>query len=115
MHEIGIANEILAAGMQEVARHPGSWLVRIGVRVGELSGVDRAALDFAFAALTKGTSLEAVRVEIETVARRARCRGCGLEFESQPWGAHCPGCGSLDNVLIAGDELDLRYIEVEEP
>ena len=115
MHEIGIASEILAAGQREVDRRPGSLLTGIGVRVGVLSGVDREALDFAFTALTKGTLLESVQFRIESVARRSRCRGCGLEFESEAWGLPCPECHSMNSELIAGNELDLVYIEVDEP
>ncbi len=49
MHEIGIANSIIEAGQIEAARRAGSKLVRIGIRIGTLAGVDSDALRFAFA------------------------------------------------------------------
>jgi len=62
MHEIGIANAIIEAGQIEAARRAGSRLVRIGVRVGTLSGVDNDALRFAFTALTQEqTSMPSIR------------------------------------------------------
>jgi hydrogenase nickel incorporation protein HypA/HybF len=114
MHEIGIANAIIEAGQTEAARRPGSRLIRIGIRVGTLAGVDSDALRFAFAALTQGTELDAVDFEIQSRPRRDRCLDCGREFESGLYCDPCPSCASQRGVLVGGDELDLAYVEVEE-
>ena len=114
MHEIGIANSIIEAGQTEAARRPGSKLVRIGVRVGMLAGVNSDALRFAFTALTQGTDLDAVGFEIQSCPRRDRCLECGREFEPGLYSAPCPTCASPRVILVAGDELDLAYVEVEE-
>jgi hydrogenase nickel incorporation protein HypA/HybF len=114
MHEIGIANAIIEAGQTEAARRAGSRLLRIGVRVGTLSGVDNDALRFAFTALTQGTDLDAVHFEIQTCLRRNRCLDCNLEFESGVYSEPCPGCASQRTKLVGGEELDLAYVEVEE-
>jgi hydrogenase nickel incorporation protein HypA/HybF len=114
MHEIGIADAIIEASVAEAARRPGAKLVRVGVRVGVLAGVDGEALKFAFAALTKGTDLDAVGFEIKGCPRRSRCGDCGLEFGSAMYSEPCPGCGSESAVLVGGEELDLEYVELDE-
>lgn len=114
MHEIGIANAIIEAGQTEAARRAGSKLLRIGVRVGILSGVDNDALRFAFAALTQGTNLDAVDFEIQSCPRRNRCLECDCEFESGVYSDPCPRCASERSILAGGEELDLAYVEVEE-
>jgi hydrogenase nickel incorporation protein HypA/HybF len=114
MHEIGIANSIIEAGQMEAARRPGSKLVRIGIRVGSLAGVDSDALRFAFTALTQDTDLDAVVFEIQSCPRRDRCLDCDREFESGLYCDPCPSCASQRVVLVGGDELDLAYVEVEE-
>jgi Zn finger protein HypA/HybF involved in hydrogenase expression len=50
MHEMGIATSVDAA-QNEAKRHPGSKLLKVGLRVGEWSGVDLDSLCFCFEAL----------------------------------------------------------------
>jgi len=114
MHEVGIANSVIEAGQIEAARYTGSKLVRIGVRIGTLAGVDTDALRFAFTALVKGTDLDAVDFEIQSCRRRNRCLECDCEFESDLYSNPCPDCASERSILVGGDELDLAYVEVEE-
>lgn len=114
MHEIGIASSIIEAGQAEQARRPGSTLIKIGVRVGVLAGVDTEALRFAFTALTQGTDLDVVDFDIQNCSRRNRCLDCGHEFESEVYSDPCPCCASEKSALVGGDELDLAYVEVEE-
>jgi hydrogenase nickel incorporation protein HypA/HybF len=119
MHEVGIASSILEAGHRELALRPGSTLVSIGVRVGVLSGVDIEALRFAFECLVADTADENVRFITESCPRTNRCTSCEREFPS-PAGspfldAPCPHCGSTGTQFVSGDELDLAYVEIEEP
>jgi hydrogenase nickel incorporation protein HypA/HybF len=114
MHEIGIANAIIEAGQAEAARRKGSKLIRVGIRIGVLAGVDSDALRFVFTALTQGTEMDTVDFEIQNCPRRNRCFDCNREFESDIYGDPCPSCGSEKIVLVGGDELDLSYVEVEE-
>ena len=119
MHEVGIANSILEAGHRELALRPGSTLVSIGVRVGVLSGVDIEALRFAFECLVAGTGDEKVRFVPESCPRTNRCTACEREFpspaESPFLDAPCPYCGSTRTQFVSGDELDLTFVEIEEP
>ena len=114
MHEVGIASSVIEAGQVEVRRRHGATLIRVGIRVGVLSGVNVEALRFAFTALTQGTDLETVGFEIRDCGRRDRCLGCGHEFDSELYSTPCPRCSSVESVLIGGDELDLEFVEVEE-
>ena len=66
MHEIGIANAIIEAGQREAANRGGLKLLRVGVRIGILAGVDNDALQFAFSALTQGTELDSIHFEIQS-------------------------------------------------
>jgi len=114
MHEMGIANSILEAIATEARRRPGSRPVKVGVRIGELAGVDPEALEFAFDALTLDTEMQGLELDIEFRAPRARCRDCGREYEIHNYELICPGCGSANGECISGDELEFAYLEVEE-
>jgi hydrogenase nickel incorporation protein HypA/HybF len=115
MHELTLASSVLAAIQAEAAKRPGARLRQVGLRVGELAGVDPEALQFAFEVLVQGTELEPLAIEIETCPRRQRCPQCGREFVVTDSSLACPGCGQPRTDLCGGDELDLVYLEVDEP
>lgn len=114
MHELGIATAILERVQTEAQRHPGARFTRVGVRVGELSGVDPDALAFGFEALVKETDWESLTLDIDFRRRMQRCACCGHEFTVQDFVTQCARCGALDTACIGGDELDIAFIEMEE-
>ena len=114
MHELGIANSILDGVAQEIERRPGSRPTKVGVRIGELAGVDPDALRFAFEALTAETDLAQLQLDIEFRAPQARCRDCAEEYEIHNYELTCPACQSHNGQSISGDELEFAYLEVEE-
>ena len=116
MHEMGIACSILDAARQETERHPGARLARIGVRVGAWSGVEPDSLRFCFEALAaEGGEPAPPVIEIENVPRQNRCPACEKVFAIEAYEIRCPGCGVETTLPVSGDELELAFIEVEEP
>jgi len=114
MHEMGIANSILEGVAKELQRRPGSRATKVGVRIGELAGVDPDALSFAFEALTLDTDFAGLALDVEYVAPRGRCRACGREFDVRNYELLCPDCGSLNTEHVSGDELEFTYLEIED-
>jgi hydrogenase nickel incorporation protein HypA/HybF len=114
MHEMGIANSILEAVRTEAQRFPGGHISKVGVRIGELAGVDPDSMSFCFDALVRETDLEPLAIEIEYCSRSHQCRDCRGIFPAPLEGARCPSCGGTDSVFVAGDELELSYLEVED-
>jgi hydrogenase nickel incorporation protein HypA/HybF len=115
MHEVGIASSLLECVAAEAEKHPGAQLISVCVRIGELSNVDKDALDFAFEALTRDTDLENLKLIVEWCPRRQRCTACAEQFAVQEYELACPKCGSLQTTCIGGTELDIAYLELEEP
>jgi hydrogenase nickel incorporation protein HypA/HybF len=119
MHEVGIATSILEAGHKEAAGRPGAKLMAIGVRIGVLSGVDIDALRFAFECIVAETDDENVVLTAENCPRVNRCEQCGRQYASpspSPFtDAPCPHCGSTHTSFVSGDQLDIAFVEVEEP
>jgi hydrogenase nickel incorporation protein HypA/HybF len=114
MHEMGMAYSVLHTLREEAARRRASRVRKIGLRIGELAAVDPEGLRFCFEALTRGTDLESVGLDIEIRARRHHCRDCGAEFNVMDCDFACPQCRCLDSECISGDELEIAYLEVEE-
>jgi hydrogenase nickel incorporation protein HypA/HybF len=114
MHELSIANSILEAVRKERERLNGARITKVGVRVGELAGVDPEALSFGFEVLVKDTDLAPLALEIESSLRRHECSRCKRVFAVVDYQMDCPDCGSTETRCIGGDELELAYLEVEE-
>jgi hydrogenase nickel incorporation protein HypA/HybF len=113
MHELSIAQSIADSAREQAAAHEGRRVLRIGVRVGELSGVSVDALQFCFGLTVKDTDLDGAALEPEGVPVRYRCTACGHEFHPVEFLASCPACRSDGATMIAGDELGLSFLELE--
>jgi hydrogenase nickel incorporation protein HypA/HybF len=81
LHELSIATEILDA-VQKEAQRRNARVATVGLRIGDLSGVEQDSLRFCFEVLVQGTDLDPLALTIERTA---------------------------------GAELDLAWLEVEEP
>lgn len=115
MHELSIAQSIVESAREHAAPHAGRRVLRVGVRVGDISGVNADALDFCFGMTTKGTELEGATLDLERVAVTYRCDECGNEFVvTACFSVACPRCASNRTVMTAGDELALSYLELED-
>jgi hydrogenase nickel incorporation protein HypA/HybF len=114
MHELGIAYAVLDAVRTEMQRYPGQRPCKVGVRIGEMAGLDQEAFRFCFEAITRETDLESLDLGIEICPLRHHCTVCGHEFIVRDYQTRCPRCTSLNTDYMSGQELDLAYLEVEE-
>jgi len=80
MHELGIATCILESVQSAARRNPGVRITKVGVKIGELAGVDVDALQFGFECLVKDTEWEPLVLEIESIPRVQRCPKCEKNF-----------------------------------
>lgn len=69
MHEMSIADSILNAVRTEAEKHPGARVKKVGLRLGELAGVDRESLSFCFEVLAKDTDLDGLALVIQPCDR----------------------------------------------
>jgi hydrogenase nickel incorporation protein HypA/HybF len=114
MHELSIISSVLDQLDELKKQHQGERFSKVGLRVGELAGVDVDCLRFGFECVVKETHWADLVLEIEQVPRRQRCPQCGEEFRAENWATACPKCGEAETVIIAGEELQIAYVEVEE-
>ena len=114
MHELGIATSILECVQAEARRHPGVHITKVGVKIGELAGVDVDALQFGFECIVKDTEWERLALEVEAIPRVQRCPQCQHEFRMTDFDPRCPQCGEFATRCISGEELDIAYMEVDQ-
>jgi hydrogenase nickel incorporation protein HypA/HybF len=113
VHEMSIAASMLDAVQAESTRR-GAHVLTVGVRIGELAGIDSGSLRFCFDALVQDTALAPLSLDIQFLPWRNRCRQCAQEFPVLDYRTQCPGCGSAETELAAGNELEFAYMEIED-
>jgi hydrogenase nickel incorporation protein HypA/HybF len=113
VHELSIAQSIVDSAREHAVKNGGRRVLRIGVRVGEISGVAVEALEFCFGMTVKGTDLDGAVLDLERVPVSYRCGSCRHEFHPVEFLADCPACGSTGSSMVAGDELGMSFLELE--
>jgi hydrogenase nickel incorporation protein HypA/HybF len=111
MHEMGLAASVLDIVRQYVPEAQGPLVRRVGVRVGELAGVQTESLAFCFEAIVRGTPYEQAALAIELVPALRVCLACDQRFPSAAMLVSCSRCGS-DRTRLEGG-TDLRVVDVE--
>ncbi len=114
MHELSIAAGIVDIVRQYVPEPQAPAVREVRVRVGDASGVLPESLAFCFEAIVAGTAWASARLTIERVAPTVLCWACGLEFPSGVLGARCPDCGGTDVSMVAGRELQVVDVEIDD-
>ncbi|MBS3025831.1 MAG: hydrogenase maturation nickel metallochaperone HypA [Dolichospermum sp. DET50] len=110
MHELGITQNIIAI-VSENAQN--KKVQRVLLEVGKLSAIMPDAIKFCFDICAQGTIVEGAILEILEIPGMAMCRECGNTFPiDKPFGI-CK-CGSVQLDIIAGEELKIKEIEVED-
>jgi hydrogenase nickel incorporation protein HypA/HybF len=112
MHELSLALSIVEIAAEEAGRKNGR-VAAVHVRVGRLSGVDRAALEFAFEVAREGTPLADAALVVEDVPVVVHCPSCGEDRTPESaWELRCPDCGSPTPEVLRGRELEVAALEV---
>mgnify|MGYP001019035590 CR=1 FL=1 len=105
MHELAVAQNIIAIIEAEEKKQGFKRVLSISLRIGELSGVIPECLLEFFPMAARGTAAEGAALI------SVRCLSCGAE--GRPEKACCSVCGAENIKLISGREFFVESIEVE--
>jgi len=110
VHELAISSAVL----ESVLRHAdGRRVTSVQLRVGHLRQVVPDSLAFYFELVSRESLCEGARLEQEYIPAVLRCEACDREWDPEDAWFACAGCGGAGEV-IAGNELEVESIEVEE-
>jgi hydrogenase nickel incorporation protein HypA/HybF len=112
MHELSIAGAVVDTALRHAEDRR---VLLVTLRVGQLRQVIPDSLAFYFEIVARDTPAEGARLEQVVVPARLRCGGCEDEWDMDGTPEfRCPRCGAGGVEVIAGNELEVDSIEVEE-
>ena len=115
MHELQVTERILNVVLRHAAGQDVSRIVRIHLRVGELSDLEDEWIQHYFDYLSRGTLAESAELAITRAPIVVHCDACSRSFEvtrSELGEAICPQCGEPRLELVSGREYLVENMEV---
>jgi hydrogenase nickel incorporation protein HypA/HybF len=113
MHELSIAMSMIEMATEETAKHGGTKVDAVHLKLGRLSGVVKDALLFSWEVACEGTALQGSRLVIEDLPVIVYCRQCDQERTLNEINAmFCPVCASPAPDIRQGKELEVRALEI---
>jgi hydrogenase nickel incorporation protein HypA/HybF len=113
MHEVSIAQGIVALAEEQARAHRASVIEEVELEIGRLAGIELHAFSFALECVVKDTMLEHARILRHDIDGQGRCGDCGSCFPVKQLFDACPRCGSYVVTLIKGKELRVKSIIVK--
>jgi hydrogenase nickel incorporation protein HypA/HybF len=111
MHEMSITQGIIDICENYAG---GRRVLSVDVEIGELSSVVPDAIEFCFEACSQGTLLEGARINIIRIPGRGQCLDCGGDTPLAALFGACQRCGGYQVKIVAGEEMRVREIEVDD-
>jgi len=111
MHELSITRSVVAIVSECAA---GQRVTRVRLEIGRLSAIMPEAIRFCFGVCAENTPAAGATLQIDEIPGRGCCGDCGAEVELVALVGRCPACGSASLRLIAGQEMKIREIELED-
>jgi len=115
MHELQVTERILNIVLQHAKGQDVSRIIRIHLRVGELSDLEDEWIQHYFDYLSRGTMAENAQLAITRAPIIARCDSCACSFEVKRdalGDATCPQCAEQRLELVSGSGYFIENMEV---
>lgn len=113
MHELSIVENILEIAEENAKKIQAKIVQEIEMDIGELSGVDYDAMEFALQHAYKNEMFKNVNFIINRIPAKARCNICFHEFELSNYYEACPQCGKFEHDIFQGKELKVKAIKID--
>ena len=112
MHEATLAENIIEIALDVAEKNHAKKISAVGLKLGDMAGVEVEALNLSFEVLTKGTLAENSSLKINRVPIQAKCNKCGKVFKLKNYNFFCPECDGI-LILQSGRELLVEFVDCE--
>jgi hydrogenase nickel incorporation protein HypA/HybF len=114
MHELPVANGILATALEAAEKAGAGRITQIDIVLGALSGYVGDSIQFYFDFISQGTKAEGARLNVRRIPATCHCWDCGSDFSCEEiLPPECPGCAGSRLQVVGGQEFYMESINVE--
>jgi len=113
MHEMSLVVNIVEIAEKEALKAGAESISELELDIGEVSGVEIDALNFAFESIKQKTMLKNAFIKINNIEAKSLCEDCRCEFHSEAVYDLCPKCNSYKTTLIQGKEMKVKSITTD--
>lgn len=115
MHELSIVMSIIDIATDQARKAGADNVEEIELDIGELSGVEMEAFDFAWSQAVKETLLANATRVVNRIAGEGFCLDCEYRFPMQQLYDGCPSCNGHFIDIQKGKELRVKSLVVSTP
>jgi len=112
MHELSICRQIISQASDIGLQNRALAIESITLKIGPLSGIESELLKRAFPFAAEHTLAERANLVIDELPVVIQCRQCGSKTNTVANNLLCSQCGSLETMLLSGDEMILDSVEL---
>ncbi|MDD2521250.1 MAG: hydrogenase maturation nickel metallochaperone HypA [Anaerolineaceae bacterium] len=113
MHELAVTESLLAIVVQSAEANHAQKVTDITLSIGALSSIVDDSVQFYWDHISKGTIAEEAKLHFNRIPATIRCLDCDFEFTLEEELTPCPNCDSIHLDIIAGEEFQVDYIEIQ--
>jgi hydrogenase nickel incorporation protein HypA/HybF len=114
MRELHAIQPIFAKALLKARESGDRQITTLHLALGELSELDRNALQRHWDELSRGTLAERAQLHFRLIQAEVQCMACFAKYHPVSGEIHCPHCGSYGAKILSGEEFHLESIELDD-
>ena len=112
MHEQSIVASLLSMALESAKKDNARRIISIKLVVGELTGIEKDAVNFYFGFMAKDTLASGASLDFKYTKPQLRCRDCDIIFSKEGLKFNCPKCNKKAIEIVGGRELYIESMEI---
>ena len=113
MHELSLAESLVEIIEDQVRKNGASKVTSVTVLIGEMSGVQKDAMEFCLPEATRNSVAENANFIIKEEKLEVLCQSCGKLSNPDIYFLACEHCESSDVRVTKGKDFKLLSLDVE--
>ena len=113
MHELAVTKGLLKICLEEGEKHKIKKIRKINIKVGELTDLLPACIEYYFNIVSKDTIAENTKINVEKIPVVIKCNECGYSGVLGKNNYVCPKCKGIVYEITKGKEFYLDTMEVD--
>ena len=113
MHELAVTKGLLKICLEEGEKHKIKKIRKINIKVGELTDLLPACIEYYFNIVSKDTIAENTKINVEKIPVEIKCNECGYSVVLGKNNYVCPKCKGIVYEITKGKEFYLDTMEVD--